>query len=205
MGVAVAGRDYSGLILVAVGAAVAYMVVRSLKASAAAVTGNTTGETGTSKGGILPGVGAILAGDEQFSQTVKEQTLELGSTATIPAAPAKGSTDPLAYISGGIVVPQNGGSVKRGLFSQTVRLVAELTNSASTAWTGELRLDVDEDYLLKDAKGTYSRVVTVAPRSTLRLDIDYLLRGGAMIREPNLYVNSYAGTKHLGSHTVVVT
>jgi hypothetical protein len=37
------------------------------------------------------------------------------------------------------------------------------------------------------------------------LDIDYLLRGGTQLREPNLFVNVFAGTKYLGQHKVVVT
>ena len=199
-----AGRDYSGLFYIAAGAALVYVVVRSLKASTQVITGNTPGESGTTSGGILPGVGAILAGDTQFSQTVSTSTVPAGSGSIAPVTPAAPTGNPLDYISGGIVAPQDGGSVNRALYSDTVRLVVELTNSAATAWSGELRLDVDEDYLLKDAKGTYSRTVTVAPRSSLRLDVDYALRGGVMIREPNLFINTYAGTKYLGSHRVVV-
>ena len=78
-------------------------------------------------------------------------------------------------------------------------------NSGNADWSGEFRLEVDEDYLLKDSKGTYSRVVTVPANRALRLDIDYLLRGGTQLREPNLFVNVFAGTKYLGQHKVVVT
>ena len=91
------------------------------------------------------------------------------------------------------------------LSALTVRMVAELVNSGNADWSGEFRLEVDEDYLLKDSKGTYSRVVTVPANRALRLDIDYLLRGGTQLREPNLFVNVFAGTKYLGQHKVVVT
>ena len=197
-------RDYSGLLYLVAGAGVVYLIVRSLKASAAVVTGNKIGETGTTSGGLLPGVGAILAGDEQYSQTVRETTLPAGSGSVAPVS-GGGSNDPLAYIAGGITNPPNGGSVKRALFGETVRLVVELVNSAATDWTGELRLEVDEDYLLKDSKGSYSRVVTVPARKAVRLDVDYQLRGGVQLREPNLFVNVFAGTKYLGQHKVVVT
>jgi|TARA_R110002126_G_scaffold177801_4_gene326741 hypothetical protein len=200
----VASRDYSTLIYLGAAAVVGYFVVRSLKASAAVVTSNKIGESGTTSGGLLPGVGSILAGESQFSQTVAETTLPAGSGAVAPAS-GGGSKDPLAYISGGITNPTNGGSVKRALFSDTVRMVAELVNSGNADWSGEFRLEVDEDYLLKDSKGTYSRVVTVPANRALRLDIDYLLRGGTQLREPNLFVNVFAGTKYLGQHKVVVT
>jgi hypothetical protein len=200
----VAAKDYAGLLYVAGGAAVVYLLFRGLKSSVAAVAENTVGESGTTSGGILPSVGAILAGSPQYSQTVKETTLAAGSGSVAPAS-GQSSSDPLAYITGDVVDPKEGGTVKRALFSETVRLVVELTNAASTLWTGDLRLEVQEDYFLKDAQGSFSRVVTVAPRSTLRLDVDYQLRGGTHLREPNLFVNLFAGVKFLGQSKVVVT
>ena len=192
------------LLVTAAGAVVGYLIVRALQKGVGTFTANKTAETGTSSGGLLPGVGSVLAGAEQFSQTVSEDVVAAGSGSVAPVS-GGGSTDPLAYISGAIVNPPNGGTVKRGLFSDTVRWTAEFTNSAATAWTGEVRFEVSEDYLLKDSKGSYSRIVTVPGSSSLRLEVDYLLRGGVQIREPNLFINVFAGTKYLGQHRIDVT
>lgn len=192
------------LLVTAAGAVVGYLIVRALQKGVGTFTANKTSETGTSSGGLLPGVGSVLAGAEQFSQTVSEDVVAAGSGSVAPVS-GGGSTDPLAYISGAIVNPPNGGTVKRGLFSDTVRWTAEFTNSAATAWTGEVRFEVSEDYLLKDSKGSYSRIVTVPGSSSLRLEVDYLLRGGVQIREPNLFINVFAGTKYLGQHRIDVT
>jgi hypothetical protein len=78
-------------------------------------------------------------------------------------------------------------------------------NSSSTPWTGVLRFEVDEDYLIKDNKGSYTRTVTIPANSEpLVLKIDYSLVGGAHLKEPDLTVKMFAGTKLLSTRFMEV-
>jgi hypothetical protein len=181
-------------------ALVTYLVLRALRSAAAP----TVGETATSGGGIAQNALNGLFGLGQSSSTVSEIELDAGSL-HVPT-PDPGSLDPLDFISGGIVDPRNGGTVRRvGYGSQTVRLTAELSNSGTRDWTGALMLDVEEDYLFSDEKGSFSKVVTVRANSTKQIEIDYALAADFEFREPNLFIDVFAGTKYLGPHEVVVS
>lgn len=188
-----------GAIVAGVGL-VAFVLLRALKSAAAP----TIGETATSGGGIAQNALNGLFGLGQSSSTVAELELDTGSL-YVPT-PDPESIEPLDFISGGIVDPRNGGTVRRvGYGSQTVRLKAELSNSGAIDWTGPLRLEVDEDYLFNDEKGSFSKVVTVRAGTTKQVDIDYALAADVEIREPNLFINVFAGTKYLGPHEVIVS
>ena len=198
-------RDLQKLLLVGGGVALAiYLLTRSLKATASSVSQADVDESGTRRGGVLAGVGEMLVGQDQFSETVSQVDLPAGSGAVRPSAP-RDADDPLDFITGRIVDPPNGGRVDRALFSSTVRWTAEIANAGNTAWTGSLRFEVFEDYLLKDNTGGYARVITVPPRSSTQLKVDYSLVGGTHLREPDLTIRMFAGDKLLASHQLEVT
>ncbi len=181
-----------------------YLFTRSAKAVTEAIVVGDRDETGSRRGGILPRVGEIIGGEDQFSETVEQVQLPRGGGSVKPSAPSS-SSNPLDSIAGEIVDPPEGGRVDRALFSSTVRWTVELVNSSSTPWTGVLRFEVDEDYLIKDNKGSYTRTVTIPANSEpLVLKIDYSLVGGAHLKEPDLTVKMFAGTKLLSTRFMEV-
>lgn len=197
-------RDLQKLLLLGGGVALAvYLLTRSAKAAVSAISAPDVDESGTRRGGILAGVGEMIGGQDQFSETVSSVDLPAGSGAVRPSAPSN-ARDPLDFITGRIVDPPNGGRADRALFSATVRWTAEIANAGDKPWTGSLRFEVFEDYLLKDNTGGYARVVTVPPRSSTQLKIDYALVGGAHLREPDLTIRMFAGDKLLSSHELEV-
>lgn len=192
------------LVLGGAAALAIYLVTRSARAATEAIVTGDRDETGSRRGGLLPRVGELIGGEDQFSETVESVQLPRGGGAVKPSAPTF-SSNPLDYLAGEIVDPPEGGRVDRALFSSTVRWTAELVNSSSTPWTGVLRFEVDEDYLIKDNKGSYTRTVTVpANGQPLQLKIDYSLVGGAHLKEPDLTVRMFAGTKLLSTRFMEV-
>lgn len=185
------------LAIAAGGAVVAYFVVKQLKGAGSDLLAKDAKEGGsTSGGGLVQWVGKAIGGETQFSETVKTQALPVAGAASSSVG---------GEVSARLVDPSNGGSVKRGLFADTVRLVFEVTNRTAQAWTGTFRLEVVEDYLVRDSAGSFSRIVTVEAGQALRLDVDYRLTGGVMLREPNLFLQIFLGSKHQGSATVEVS
>lgn len=166
-----------------------------------------TKEQSTGPGGLVGHMLELGFGTNVSDRIVQEQTktVPLGSGSSTPAKPPAFTSPPIAYISGAIVDPKNGASVSRPIGGQTVRLVAELNNSGPTDWSGSLRLEVHEDYLLADEDGTFDQIVTVPSRSTKRFPMDYRLAPTFIIRNPNLAVNLFASSKFLDHVDVSVT
>lgn len=69
----------SQLLLLAGGAALAiYVVTRSARAATEAIVSGDRDETGSRRGGVLPRVGEMIGGEDQFSETVEQVQLPRG-------------------------------------------------------------------------------------------------------------------------------
>jgi hypothetical protein len=185
------------LLLLAGGAVVFYLVSRTLKDAKDDLLAKDVKQGGsTSGGGLVQGIGKLLGGETQFSETVKSEELPLSGGVT-EAQPGE--------VKARLVDPPSGGSVKRALWADTVRLVFEVANATGSVWDGVLRIEVVEDYLVRDSQGSFQTSISVPPGTVERVSVDYRLTGGVMLREPNLFLQVFLGSKHQGSATVEVT
>lgn len=177
-------RINPNLALLAVGGLAAYALYRKLSSKG----------IGELAGGLLGG-GSV-------SHTTAESG---GGSLPMPAPPASGN--PLDALSGKVVEPPNGGTVQRPLFGSTVPLEVEIVNAGDLGWHGPMRLEVYEDYLLSDAQGGFVEDVTIPARSSRRFSIEYRLTVNVdVLRNPNLWINLFAGTALLEeNHEVIVT
>lgn len=185
------------LLLLAGGAVVFYLVSKTLKDAKDDLLAKDVKQGGsTSGGGLVQGIGKLLGGETQFSETVKTEELPISGGVT-EAQPGT--------IAARLVDPPSGGSVKRALWADTVRLVFEVSNATASTWDGILRIEVVEDYLVRDSSGSFQTSISVPPGTVERVSVDYRLTGGVMLREPNLFLQVFLGSKHQGSATVEVT
>jgi hypothetical protein len=185
------------LLLLAGGAVVFYLVSKTLKDAKDDLLAKDVKQGGsTSGGGLVQGIGKLLGGETQFSETVKSEELPLSGGVT-EAQPGE--------VKARLVDPPSGGSVKRALWADTVRLVFEVANATGSVWDGVLRIEVVEDYLVRDSQGSFQTSISVPPGTVERVSVDYRLTGGVMLREPNLFLQVFLGSKHQGSATVEVT
>lgn len=151
---------------------------------------------GTASGGI-PGAVSDAVGGGSFSD------VRPGTPYANPIGPPAGASRPVDFIVGRFLSPQSGGSVNRALFSSTVRVRVEVTNTSSSDWRGPLTLEAFEDYLISDARGYAGETVLVPARSSRPVDIDYRLSANYVLREPKLYLNLWAGQRFLASADAV--